>query len=65
MRSHEMYNFVTGREKPHMYIWPLNMYLLLNISEELSEVNFIHVPGPQLNWQKPLNVFEAMENVLN
>ncbi len=33
--------------------------------EELSEISFIHVPRPQLNQHKPLNVFEAMEHVLN
>ena len=38
---------VAGQEKPHMCIWPLNMYLLQNI-QELSEISFIHVPGTQL-----------------
>ncbi len=44
------------------FIWPLNMYLLQNIQEELSEISFIHVPGTQLYWQKSLNVFEAREH---
>ncbi len=39
---------VAGQEKPHMCIWPLNMYLLQNIRGELSEISFIHVPGTQL-----------------
>ena len=39
---------VAGQEKPHMCVWPLNMYLLQNIQEELSEISFIHVPGTQL-----------------
>ena len=43
----------------------LNMYLLSNILKELSEISFIHVPGPQIIQHKPLNVFEAMEHVLN
>ncbi len=37
--------FVIGQEKPHMCVWPLNMYLLQNIQEELSEISVIHVPG--------------------
>ncbi len=42
------FNIVAGQEKPHMCILPLNMYLLKNIHEELSEISFIHVPGTQL-----------------
>ncbi len=41
-------HIVAGQEKPHMCIWPLNMYLLQNIQEELSKISFIHIPGTQL-----------------
>ncbi len=34
-------HYVAGQEKPHMCVWPLNMYLLQNIQEELSEISFI------------------------
>ncbi len=30
-----------------------------------NKISFIHVAGPQLNQQKPLNVFKAIEHVLN
>ncbi len=33
-------HIVAGQEKPHMCIWPLNMYLLQNIQEELSEISY-------------------------
>ncbi len=52
---------VAGQEKPHMCIWPLSMYLLQNIQEELSEISFIHVPGTQL--KKSLKVFDTREHV--
>ncbi len=54
---------VAGQGNPHMCVWPLNMYLLQNIQEDLSDTSFIHVPGTQLYWQKSLNVFEAREHV--
>ncbi len=63
METEDILLIVAGQEKPHMCIWPLNMYLLQNIREELSEVSFIHVPATQLYWQKSLNVFEAREHV--
>ncbi len=50
---------------PYMCIWPLNMNLLSNKKEDLNKISFIHAAGPQLNQQKPLYVFEAIEHVLN
>ncbi len=41
-----MKHIVAGQEKPHMYIWPLNMNLLSNKKEDLSKISFIHVAGP-------------------
>ncbi len=29
------------------------------------KISLKHVPGPQINQHKPLDVFEAMEHVLN
>ncbi len=48
-----------------MCIWTPAIYLLSNILEELSAISFIHVLGPQHNWQKPHEVFEDREHVLN
>ncbi len=60
-----MSRIFAGREKPHMCIWPLNMNYLSNKKEDLNKISFIHVAGPQLNQQKPLKVFKAIEHVLN
>ena len=49
----------------YMHLAPEHVLILSNILEELSEVCSMHVPWPQLNLQKPVNVFEAMKHVLN
>ncbi len=41
------------------------MYLLSNIYKELNQINFIYVPGMQVDWQNPQNVLKAMEHVLD
>ncbi len=64
-QPHQEVCIVAGQEKPCMCIWPLNMNLLSNKREDLNKISFIHVAGAQLNQQKPLNVFKAIEHVLN
>ncbi len=48
----------------YVHLAPEHVFTIKHL-EELSEISFMHVPGPQLYQHKPLNVFEAMEHVLN
>ncbi len=48
----------------YVHLAPEHVFTM-KIKEDLNKISYIHVPGPQLNQQKPLNVFKAIEHVLN